>query len=47
MLKSLPNYDKLNMSEILTVEEVIKVILSYCDTKEYGQIVYLRKGMKC
>lgn len=46
MLKSLPNYDKLNMNEILTPLEVIKTILSYCDTKEYGKIIYLRKGMK-
>ena len=46
MLRSLPNYDSLNMNEILSPEEVNKVIMTYCDTKEYGQIVYLKKGMK-
>ena len=35
-----------NMYEVLTVEEVAKVILNYLSTDEYGKIVYLRKGMR-
>lgn len=33
-------------SELLTTQEVANAILSHCDTKNYGQIIHLRKGIK-
>jgi 2-C-methyl-D-erythritol 4-phosphate cytidylyltransferase len=33
-------------ADILTIEEVSRVILNYVNTTEYGKIVYLRKGMR-
>jgi 2-C-methyl-D-erythritol 4-phosphate cytidylyltransferase len=45
-----PFWKKLNTSinkkEALTPDEVVKVILSYCDTTKYGQIIHIKKGMK-
>jgi 2-C-methyl-D-erythritol 4-phosphate cytidylyltransferase len=35
----------INKLEALTPQEVAKVILSYCDTKEYGKIIHIRKGL--
>jgi len=34
----------IDKQEILEPEEVAKAILSYCDTKKYGQIIHIRKG---
>ncbi|MFA5048533.1 MAG: SDR family oxidoreductase [Patescibacteria group bacterium] len=34
------------ITEMLTPEEVATSILSYCDTKKYGNIIHIRKGLK-
>lgn len=36
---------QLNEKECLTTNEVSNAVLNYCDTQEYGKIVYLKKGM--
>jgi short-subunit dehydrogenase len=38
--------DKSDSSEVLSTKEAAKAILSYCDTREHGQIIHIRKGMK-